>query len=134
MKIKNLFFLAIAIATISITSCTIEEIETDIAGSIEGTYIMTSYETHNGTSTPSGDDKIVITRVDDTHVDVLVDYSSAFANDVNSTNTLVTKSGDAYFLERSYDNAEITGEVLESDLILMLEYTNGNFAEINASK
>ena len=66
---------------------------------------------NSGTSTPNANDKLVVSRVDDTHVNVIIDYASASANDVELNNMTVVKSGDTYLLDRSFDNAEANGEI-----------------------
>ncbi len=116
MKIKTLFFLAFTLVYVS--SCTVEEVDPDLASQIVGSYQMLTYVTHAGASTPSANDKIVINKIDDVHADVLIDYSSSSSNDVELSNVSIVKSGNKYLLDRSFDNAEASGEVIGDSLTL----------------
>jgi len=131
---KNFKFLFIAFTLFTLASCTIEVEDPNLASQIIGTYTMDTYETHSGISTPNANDKIIVTRLDDTHADIEIDYASALGNDISLPNVSIVKSGDAYQLDRNFDNADVTGDVSGESMTLILEYTNGNFANITASK
>jgi len=114
------------------TGC--EEVPTEVAQNIVGNYKMQTYNTHTGESTPGDDDQLIVTREDDTHVQILIDYQSTVSDDVTLTNVLVSRSGEEYSLERIFSNAEADGNILGNQMTFNVHYETGNFVLITALK
>ena len=133
-NLKLIPVLTFLLLILSFIACTIEEIETDFASSIEGNYKMETYETHSGSSTPNANDKIVISRIDDTHVKLTIDYSSPSSNDLELNNMSVSKSSNTYSLDQKFSNADADASITNKKLIFNINYNNGNFAKITATK
>lgn len=131
---KNLIFGFAALAVLTLTNCTVTAVDENYSEDVIGTYIMTEYETHSGESTPSPDDVVEITAVDDKTVDILINYASITTADVSLTNVEVTKPNSSYDLDRTFSNATAIGNVLDDELLLRIDYDNGNFAKITAVK
>ncbi|MFK7806720.1 MAG: hypothetical protein AB8F74_02865 [Saprospiraceae bacterium] len=116
------------------TSCESDE-DTDLAEEIVGTYFMTSYETQLGASTPNSEDKVTITQTSDNIIQAEVDYAQTGAGtDINLNNMDVSEVGSTTSIQGEYDNADANGTVNGDDLQLTINYDDGNFAIINATK
>lgn len=122
------------VAIIALNSCTVTEEDPDLATEIIGSYTMTSYVTASGASSNLQNEKVTITKVDDTHVDVLIDYSDPTETDVELSNVFVETATSGYALSREFSNATVEGTVIGDDLTLDLTYTSGSYVNIEATK
>ncbi len=129
-------FLFFALTLFSISSCTIDDTEPATPNiEIDGTYIMQTYETHSGESTPSENDKVIVTSEDETTATVAIDYSTTGSgNDVTLNDMPVTASGSKFQMDKTFSNAEAYVEIEENEVYIHLEYTNGNWAIITGVK
>ncbi len=125
----------LAFASLSILSfCCCTPGEVDLASQATGIYQMIAYETQLETSNPTEGDVLIVTREDDTHLQIVIDYNSENSDDVTLTNIMISKSGGDYFLERMYNNANVDGLQNGGDLMLNINYDDGNFVLISATK
>ena len=133
---RKVLIMAGLVAVSMFTSCKTEEIDANVAAKITGSYSFDSYVTQSGSST--GDlstNKVVVTRVDDTHVNVTLDYADTAVDDLEASNCAVSLNGDTYTYSKSFSNAELTGTVIGDNLTYDLNYTSSDdFAIATASK
>lgn len=132
-KIANLFPI---IALLILSACNTDDLNVNLAEKIIGTYSISTYTTEAGQS--PGDlsaNKVVVTRNDNTHVTMIIDYSDPETDDVSATNVLVEENGSAYNFSQSFSNASLLGSVSSSGTMTYnLDYTNENFVNLTAVK
>jgi hypothetical protein len=95
---------------------------------------MTSYVTASGASANVQNEKVTLTKVDDTHVDIVIDYSDPTTSDVDLDNVFVETSSDGYELSKEFSNATVDGTVVGDSLTLNVTYTSGSYVNIIAGK
>lgn len=122
---KKVFLAAFAALLLALTSCTVESVDKDIASKIVGTYTLTDYIFN--TSPAVAGNTVVVTRIDDTHVDIAIDYSgSATGADLTVEEALVVEEDGKYDLSRTYSNADITGTVSGNTITIDMVYDDGD--------
>ena len=95
---------------------------------------MTSYVTKSGSSTPSANDNMVIERKSDKKAIVTIDYATGEDNDVEADDVSIVKTGDDYNLTQSFTNAELKATVSGTILTYRLDYNDGSYVIISATK
>lgn len=125
---------AIFLAVFAISCKKVEKVDPDFATQIAGTYVMKTYVTQDGPSSPGPNDKILISKISDKNVEVTVDYASPDSPDVVANNVSIVKDGDKYTLSQSFSNAELTGTVNGASLEYNLVYNDDRYAKITADK
>lgn len=133
---KKLTFALVALfISLLVVSCNVEKVDPDYASKVAGTYAMKTYETYSGgSSTPGPNDKVLVSREDDKHVTITVDYASPYSVDPTWTNISLVKIGETYELSRTFSNAEITGSVTGNLLDFRIDYTDGNWMMLTGEK
>lgn len=113
----------------------IMKIDPNFAAAISGTYVMKTYVTKaSGASTPGSNDKILISRINDKHVELVIDYADPKSPDVTCDDVSITKNGSKYELSQNFSNATMKGSVEGNDLSMEIDYTNGSNVKITATK
>jgi hypothetical protein len=131
---KTFPIIAFAVAVLS-AGCSVEKVDANYAAKIAGTYIMKSYRSEVGASSPGANDKILLVRKDDKHVVLTIDYADPASKDVESDNVSVTESGGKYTLNQGFTNATLTGTVTSAGFLDMkIEYTDSDYVMITAQK
>ncbi len=131
---KTLWGFVSLLTALLFSSCTVESTDPDYASVITGTYKMTSYVTKSGSSTPSANDNMVIERKSDKKAIVTIDYATGEDNDVEADDVSIVKTGDDYNLTQSFTNAELKATVSGTILTYRLDYNDGSYVIISATK
>lgn len=121
---KKLLLLALS-ATFVLSSCKKDEEDPDLGEAISGTYSMSSYIV--GGKASSGDlsnNKIRVTRIDDTHAKIVIDYIDENEDDFEVDNASISADGDNFKFDQTYSNAEASGTVVGNEITLEVDYTD----------
>lgn len=134
-------FVTALVVMITVSSCTIEDVDTDFGEQIEGTYSMTYIETQTQLNKdPSSNNRVIITRLGDKSVEITLTFANENQDDLVSDDVTVSKSGDTFKLSKSYTNAELTGEVNGDNCEIYIDYEEENehdkdrFLDVRAEK
>lgn len=117
-----------------VSSCSIENIDPDLSTAIVGSYKMNTYVTKTGASNPGANDNVVVNRVSNSKAKVTIDYADATATDVVADECVIVKSGETYTLTQSFSNAEVKVIIIGSTMTYAIDYTDGKYAHISATK
>lgn len=129
---KILSYISI-IFVLAFSACKVQEVDPNVAGEVVGTYVVTSYVSQAGAS--SGDlsnNKVVVTRVDDTYIKIVIDYPAA--NDVEADNVYIERGTSKYVFTKYFTNASLRGTIEGDKLNYQLNYSDGDFVFIEAWK
>ena len=140
---KKLLFALPLMAILFFSSCTVEdEVDPNIASQIVGTYSMTDYKYHTSTEdislkgTAVSQNTITISRVDDTHVNVVTNYPDSPKSNDSDSNVLVETSGEDFKLSKNYTNSTVKGTLSTSlrTIAYDVDYTNGDYVYLKGEK
>lgn len=136
MKKGNLFYATFVMLFISVfSSCTTENVDTNLAEDVIGTYSFDSYQTQDEDVIGNvSSNKLIVTRVDDTHIKIVLDYSNPDFDDLVTDNAFLEKDGSNYNFSQSFSNAELTGEIIGNSMTYYIIYSDEDFVSISASK
>lgn len=102
----------------------------DNARHIAGTYNITM----NNAQAPVYGDYLVVTKLDKNHVKVVVNYGNSTYTDLVLDKMTITKNGNTYDVDQSFSNYTSIGNVNGNTFTLDLNYINGSYIHIVASK
>jgi len=131
---KRILLFASLIAMLFVSSCSIENIDPDLSTAIVGSYKMNTYVTKSGASTPGANDNVVVSRISNSKAKVTIDYAQTSATDVVADECIIVKSGETYTLTQSFTNAEVKVIIIGSTMTYTIDYKDGTFAHISATK
>ncbi len=115
-----------------IIGCDVDISDDNLAEDAVGRYAIIGIDSSQGVINPSGNDDIVITRVNDNTVDVIIDYADASASDITLDNVALSNASNGDIdLDKTFSNATVTGYVNGPELRLRLDYTNGDFIDFD---
>ena len=118
---------------IAFSGCTVEDIDVNYAEKVSGTYALASYENKLGTVDLNVNDKVIITRINDNHVKIYVDFYNS-TDDIVAEDVLLAQNGASYNLSQTYQYSVLNGKVEPKYLSFRLDYDNDNFDLITAVK
>jgi len=118
---------------IAFSGCTVEKIDVNYAGKVSGTYALGSYENQLGVYGLNVNDKVIITRINDNHVKISVDFYNS-TDDIVADDVMLTQNGASYNLSQTYRYSVLSGKIDPKYLTFRLDYNNGNFDLITAVK
>ncbi|WP_028981038.1 hypothetical protein [Sporocytophaga myxococcoides] len=121
------------IVIFTLSGCTVEDIDVNYAKKVSGAYALGSYENQLGTYGLNVNDKVIITRINDNHVKIYVDFYNS-TDDIVADDVMLTQNGSSYNLSQTYRYSVLSGEIDPKYLTCRLDYNNGNFDLITEVK
>jgi len=132
---QGILKLLFCIAVLFITSCSQDSDDADLAQAIVGTYFITSAESSSSIYEPTIGDEMIVTKVDNTHIDLFINFSSDLVTDIALDNILISEtSTNDYDLDKEFSNAILVGSSNESTIKVRVDYTNEDFIDFNGEK
>ncbi len=127
-------FLSITLLLVmALLGCTVEKIDVNYAEKVAGTYALGSYDNQLGTYGLNVNDKVIITRINDNHVKIQVDFYNS-NDDIFADDVMLTQNGASYNLSQTYRYSVLNGKIDPKYLTFRIDYNNGNFDLITAVK
>jgi hypothetical protein len=115
----------------ALSGCTVEKIDVNYAEKVAGTYALGSYDNQLGTYGLNVNDKVIITRINDNHVKIHVDFYNS-TEYIVADDVLLTPNGASYNISQTYRFSVLNGKVDPKYLTFRIDYNNGNFDLITA--
>lgn len=132
---NKFFYFLLSLSVSFLFSCNGNDLGPDYASEVAGLYTMTYYETQTGVSSVDlSDNEIEISRLENDVITIVINYASPLIQDVVNGGVVLNKEGDKILFARSYNNAQVTGFVLEDEITYDILYTNGDFAKVRGER
>lgn len=119
------------------TACQKDKLSADLSSKIVGNYKILTYKTQAGISNPGELNEVEIKRIDNLHIELNIRYIDVVDNTKENlifSEMYVQKEGEVYDLSQLFGNAKAGAEINSSNLVLKVNYSNGNFLDLRAQK